>query len=408
MNCQETQLQFNEYSSLNSLLMSLLYSENSRDLIIKKAKTWDNSNKFKSIVKKIVNKNKQKKDISSEISLLKPDDIFIENMYFLKDKEKENLKNFIRNLKTLSINYISWIDDFIIDLYRCLGLSCLDIYYSENNIYLNLYKFMSWEQSNNGNYITKLNYFPFMNFDKENNVKEIQKNDYDVLVVFHEDLNKTINDKYIKKNFNTDKKKQTLSLFKNDNIEFKKFIEIKDEIEFNGNLYILDSILLKKGDKSIVGFICDGEKYVYNNFSSSFNNPCSIIKFDWKYNNGEFCYNPFKCDLNDDITNIDDLCFDFNDGDKTLIYIKKDIKPIIPDISDEDILKIIKEIKQMEISKLIIFIKKYDSTIILSNSMNKIELEKIALRLHIINYLQKEKQPEQTEEAEQLEEKPSS
>ena len=64
---------FNEFSSLNSILMATLYSENSRNLIIKNAKNWDSSNKYKTLIKKIVNKNKRKNDISKEISLLNPE-----------------------------------------------------------------------------------------------------------------------------------------------------------------------------------------------------------------------------------------------------------------------------------------------------------------------------------------------
>ena len=126
---------YNEYSSLNSILMASLYSENSRDIIIKKAKSWNRLDEFKSLIKKIVNKNKRKSDISNEISLLKPDEIFIENMFFLKDPQ--NKKNFGVDLKKFSLNKLSWNDDFIIDFYRCLGLSCLDIYIIDDKYYLN-------------------------------------------------------------------------------------------------------------------------------------------------------------------------------------------------------------------------------------------------------------------------------
>jgi hypothetical protein len=395
MNYKDTP-QYNEYSSLNSLLMSSLYSENSRNLIIKKAKSWDNSNKTKLLIKKIVNKNKQKLDITNEISLINPDQIFLGNMYFLKDKD--NQKKFVSILKNPNnnINYIKWIDDFIIDIYRSLGLSCLDIYkMKDEKFYINLYKYIFWKPLNDGNYEKELNINELRNFN-HNDIDDISTK-YDVLIIYHYDLNTSINNNLDKFSIidNKGKTQNILSYFENQKIN----INIEEEIEFNNNIYILDSILLKNGDKSIVGFRSDNEKYVYNNFSSSFNNPCSIIKFDWKYDNGEFCYNPFKCDLNDDITNIDDLCFDFKKGDKTLIYIKKDISPpIIPDISDEDILKIIKEIKQMDILKLIEFIKIYDSNIISSNIKNKIELEKIALRIYLINYLKLQKENiEQTE-----------
>ena len=185
-------------------------------------------------------------------------------------------------------------------------------------------------------------------------------------------------------------------MFLNSNLKssiekFNKFKDIQEEVDIDGNIYILDSILLRIGDKSIVGFRCDGEKYVYNNFSATYDSPCSVIKFDWKYDNGEFCYNPIKCKLeDDDIRDINDLCFNFNNGNKTLIYIKKDKIPKIPDIPhipDSDIIKIIKMIKEMDVMKLTEFIKNYDNSIINQGSMDKISLEKIALKIYIINYI---------------------
>jgi len=380
---------YNEYSSLNSILMSALYSENSRDLIIKKAKTWDNSNKFKTIIKRIVNKNKQKKDITFEISSLLPDDIFIKSMYFLKDVE--NQRKFAESIRTSS-NKIDWIDDFIIDFYRSLGLSCLDIFYMENkNIYLNLYKFILWTYNKDG-YKTELNKSIFKNLKTE--LREDKKPD--VLILFHKDLNNSI-DKYNLPSLTGDKKiRANLEILLNDlkrtDEKYDIFKDVKEEIEFDGVSYILDSILLKNEDKSIVGFRCDGEKYIYKNFESSFDNPCSIIKFDWKYDEGEFSYNPFKCDLEDGLTDIDNLCFNFKTYDKTLIYIKKDIKPTVPEIPDSEILGIIKKIKEMDQLLLIQKIKEYEPNII-NNSMTKEELEKIYLRLFLINYMKEKEVP---------------
>ena len=72
--------------------------------------------------------------------------------------------------------------------------------------------------------------------------------------------------------------KNLLELFNNN--EINNFINIEEEVLFGNDTYILDSILLRIGNKSIVGFRCDGEKYVYNNFSSTYDNTCSVIKFD--------------------------------------------------------------------------------------------------------------------------------
>jgi hypothetical protein len=371
---------YNEYSSLNSILMASLYSENSRDIIIKKAKSWNRLDEFKSLIKKIVNKNKRKSDISNEISLLKPDEIFIENMFFLKDPQ--NKKKFGVDLKKFSLNKLSWNDDFIIDFYRCLGLSCLDIYIIDDKYYLNLYKFINWNLTIN-DYETELNISTFKNINEENIIPE----NPDVLIVFNNILNSSIIDKYIKPLSIKNKTKDLIDQFLPTDEKFKIFQDIKEEVSINDNVYILDSILLRIGDKSIVGFRCDGEKYVYNNFSSSDDNPCSVIKFDWSYNEGIFCYNPIKCQLEDDkISDIDEFCFDFNKGDKTLIYIKKDKIQDIIDIPDSEILKIIQRIKGMNISTITDEIKQFDPTII-NKKLKLNELEKILLKYDMKIYM---------------------
>jgi hypothetical protein len=359
---------YNEYSSLNSILMASLYSENSRDMIIKNAKKWDSSNKYKLLIKKIVNKNKRQLDILKELYLLNPDEIFIDNMFFLKDEL--NKKNFVKDLKGLGLKKINWIDDFIIDFYRSLDISCLDIYKIKDNCYINLYKFIGWKLKKDEKYSTELNISSFLKI-KEN--KMIPKNP-DVLIVFDNELNKSIKNNYI------DPFVDTISESGNEEkeINFKRYLEqvfvsedkynidINDEevITLNGEEYILDSILLRFGDKSVVGFKCNGEKYVYNNFSSSTESPCSVIKFDWKYNKGNYCYNPDKCELEyDNMKDIKELCFDFNEGNKTLIYIKKNkdniVIPDILDIPDSYILEIIMKIKEMKNAELMNEFNKY-------------------------------------------------
>ena len=317
-------------------------------------------------------------------------------MFFLK--EKDDKKKFYLNLTSKKITYIKWIDEFIIDFYRSLGISYLDIYYmNDNKFYLNIYKFIYWNQIDENKYITDLNYNALINIKTENNINDILKNKPDVLIIYHKDLNSSLKN-YEKPFLFSSKTKDIYKKFESNYEELNKFKDIQEEIEFNGDIYILDSILLNYDNKTIVGFKHDDEKYIYNNFSLNEENPCSIIKFDWKFDEGEFCYNPFKCDLDENLDKIENLCFDFKTGNKTLIYIKKDInkKKIneIPDIPDSEILQIIKTIKKLEITDLITFIKNYEPSII-GNSSNRDELEKKYLRFFLINYLNFKKDVEE-------------
>jgi len=408
MNCEDTGNipPYNEYSSLNSILMSSLYSENSRDLIIKRAKSWNSSNKFKSIIKKIVNKNKLRKDISLEISSLKPDDIFLENMYFLKEKENKEL--FRKDLISSKLNKIDWIDDFIIDFYRSLGLDCLDIYYMDDKkIYLNLFKFMRWVYKDD-KITTELNFHPFIKI-RETNV--IPKSP-DVLIVFHKELNKSLNEKYMKPFFTktSTKAKELFPNFETKSKGYDVFKELQEELTLDDDVYILDSILVNNFKRSFVGFRCNEDKYVYTNFMESFENPCSVNKFEWEINKGKFCFNPLKCDLEDGLGDIEDLCIDFNKGDKILVYIKKDLSkkivPEIPDIPDSKIIEIIEKIKKMDTPKLTELAKSFEPTI-LSTSIKREELERFVLRYYIINYIKLTKPKEELiEEQPNPEERP--
>jgi hypothetical protein len=401
MNIEDNLPSYNNYSSLNSIFMSLLFSENSRDLIIDKTKLWqDDKDKFKSTIKRVVNKNKKKKDITSELLLLKPNDIFL-NMKFLKDND--NKKIFFPLFKSITGQDIDnikfyWIDNFIIDLYRSLGLSCLDIYYIDDSFYKNFYNFLFWKPFNKNQYLPEIN-LPSIN------ERDIDSTNPDVLILFHKDLNKDVsiyrdafkNEHPKIKDFLSKKDKKFekdffLDVFLVKNEIFDIFKDIKEYYDYNGFTYVLDSVLLRKGNKSIVGFTYEGEKYVYNNFSSNIDCPCSIKKFDWKYNNGKYCYHPYKCDLNDNLEDIGDLCFDFKEGIKTLIYIKqikKEEVKINEDIDDEKLLNLIEQIKKMEKTTLIEEIKKFDKSIIRNSSFPIEEMQKIYLR-HLLTTKQTE------------------
>lgn len=376
-----------DFLSLNSILMSSLYSEVSRDLIINKAKKWIKLDEFKSIILKIVNKNKNKEDISSEIALLDPTKMFFDNLYFLKDEI--NKKNFITNIKQKNIKQIVWIDDFIIDFYRSLNISCLDIYYTSDKVYSNLYKFINWNLNVNGLYSKSLIKYSGDRVKFEMRIP----NKPDVLIVFHNSLNNNV-DNYISTFDN-----KFLNNFECDDKQLLSNKEIREEISYNGEKYVLDSVLLKDGDKSIVGFKYEGEKYVYNNHLSlrydydenkyvyNSKNPCSLMKFNWEFNKGDFCYNPYKCEIEyeDDIPVLDDICFNFENGNKTLIYIKKQNKELL-EIPDIEILKVIKEIKEKSLPELVTFIKRYDNTFVSTSGSKLIALQRLYLKYFLMDY----------------------
>ena len=119
-------------------------------------------------------------------------------------------------------------------------------------------------------------------------------------------------------------------------------------ITFNGDKYILDSCLLANynknaniGSHAIAGITCKDNRYVYNGWTrttidpakqdylfKSDSLPCELSKYDWNIHldNG-FCLNPVLCklDIFDKSPN-KRLCFSFNKGKRTLIYVKMNSK----------------------------------------------------------------------------------
>ena len=117
---------------------------------------------------------------------------------------------------------------------------------------------------------------------------------------------------------------------------------LEDKILYNGDTYILDSCILGNFNKvgtvghAISGITCNNNRYVYNGtfrHRGTLANPhvitkraqCDLMKFDWNIRTeNKFCLNPRICDiyLTEEIP-ADNLCFSFDKGARTMIYVKK-------------------------------------------------------------------------------------
>lgn len=132
--------------------------------------------------------------------------------------------------------------------------------------------------------------------------------------------------------------------------------EFKDEIYFNGQLYKLDSCILdnynyNKKKHSIAGITCKNNRYVYNGWLRITKDPvmdvngnkkpvvftkaeyelfkktsyaCELMKYDWNiHDESTLCLKLEACGL--DIykkLQHNKLCFSFNQGMRTVIYVK--------------------------------------------------------------------------------------
>jgi len=322
---------------LNAILISTLYSQYSRNLLMTH----------------YLNKKMEKNPLIEIIMKI------LHSLYFPKDDE-DNFEQIFNELDPIQLAYelskLSkrtlikyktfkefkdtakhiFIPQHIFELYKFLGVNCIDIKYI-NDKYL-------------------------LNTDNEEDIK-LDTNP-DVIIFSHTNFNNGLRDKMDLFDSKTTTKYQ-IDISK---IDVGTLATYADEITFMGKAYVLNScICINNGfniNRAVVGITCNKKKLVYNSYNKSKNN-CSLLNHKWDVNKSKkICINPNECqlDLYNDIKNIDNLCFNFGQGDRTLIYVKKvyPIEGIMDDkefeTADEPILNDIQEeiVKIKEMSDICI------------------------------------------------------
>ena len=317
-NCDNV-ISIKQYGStcwFNSILMALLYSDESRKLLLKKSKKWNKKIKLYKTLKYIL-----------ENKYLRTDNIYQDYQYFdkirpeyiLSELYKYNNKKFMFDPNKYKNGFKSAL--YIRKIYKLLGVKVL---------YLDL------DINTNNLYYSKYNNIILINYDKGRIYYEWK------IKTFSTIEKKFINPDVIILNLvnNLDPKKYPIWYKYNDD-KFSELINLNDNFKYENNEYLQDSVLLANynsniGGHSIAGITCKNNKYVYNGWSRTTidkniinkmsNNgidiPCELMKFNWDVkNNKDFCLNSNKCIL--DKKNIKDLCFSFNKGTREIIYVKK-------------------------------------------------------------------------------------
>jgi hypothetical protein len=115
----------------------------------------------------------------------------------------------------------------------------------------------------------------------------------------------------------------------------------ENEVTYNDNTYILDSCILGNYNDigavghSIAGITCNNNRYIYNgplisseSYYSTEKVSCDLMHFDWNVKKDDnFCINPKVCKLDPIYQRpFNDLCFSFNKGSRTLIYVKNNMQ----------------------------------------------------------------------------------
>jgi hypothetical protein len=358
----------------NSILMAVLYSDESRKLLLKKSHIWDKNINVLNTINYILH-NKY----------LRTDKIFKDYEYFdkirpeiiLKELYSYNKKKFIIDPDINKFGHKSAL--YIRKIYKLLGVKVLylDLDFKTKHLYYSLFNNFEIVSLNTGT-ITLYN-----KIKSFSTIIKHFKNPDVVIINITEKLDDTHYPSWYKINNNN-------FYYNNININFfKKFSTLNNEIKNNKDIYVQDSILLANynsnvGGHSISGITCKGDRYVYNGWTrttidpnikvnshikdwkkmlvndeywyfhipsgqivketdsiypSNFpveeffkkNNieiPCELMKYDWNViKNKDFCLNPKKCIL--DEMNINDLCFSFNKGQREVIYVKKNRDTIL-------------------------------------------------------------------------------
>jgi len=317
----------------NAILMSVLYSQNARKMIINESVNWDKDDKFFNILKYILNNNYDNPLIKKYFNHLKPELLLF---LFLKKFDKEIETKIKEKIKKDFLDF-GWYAEYIIFFIKKLTPKVLDICYFQDKILINYYK-NYYDYNLNGKSFDNINEKLLLNFENEKNeIIKIINDIPDFIILYHYELITFFNDNFLFR-YLSNKLKYIFDL-SSYNINFNGLKEYEDIITFNGIKYKLDSCLLNNYNKeahAICGITCNNNKYVYNGWLniSKYFSPCSLIKYDWNLRrDDEFCLNVKKCKL-DFVINKKNLCFSFNKGNRVLIYVRinnnetRDLTPI--------------------------------------------------------------------------------
>ena len=238
----------------NSILMAILYSDQSRKLLLEKSKKWNKRIVlFKTINYILYNKYLRSSKVNDDYKYFDK----IRPEYLLDKLYKYNKKKFVFDLKKHKGGYKS--EMYIRKVYKLLGVNVLYLDIVDNDLYYSLFNNITNIKITKGANVT-FN----IKFVKEQKVIEKFKNP-EVIIITNYDRNSSNKIKY----------HQHYKVDRNSKL-YKKAINLEDEIvSDNGIKYVQDSILLNNWNKgennigghSIAGITCRGNRYVYNGWT---------------------------------------------------------------------------------------------------------------------------------------------
>jgi len=319
----------------NALLMMFFYSQNSRKLLLRYNNFSDKNDELSIIFKTILFKSYIKTPLVFEYLIEKSPQYILDLLKFEKRTfEGKLLENF---------DYGYFIYDYIHTFIKhlkleYLALTSFDSY--DKKFYIDIFEFIKNFYDDGGDLYRDYSNFFDTNIKNQfiQKIKEKIKNEIPKYIIIN--LNRDeYAEQYLKEN------PDVIEDFLFDNNMIKNLHKLPNEIQYKGYTYILDSVHLSNYNNinkyvpdthAICGITCKNKKYIYNGWTKYIKDPailekfkpnllitCELMPFDWDiHKDNNFCINTKRCDL-EGFLDYRDLCFSFDKGDRTLIYILK-------------------------------------------------------------------------------------
>jgi len=302
-----------------SNIVSIFYSQRSRSIVMNRSYLWDTKGSVYSLFKKVlydryltVGHLRQ----SDEYNDFK-EDIFFDMLRILH--QMDNKKFLYNHNKYKNVGFLEYY--YIGKLYTLLGIdykmfdfdqsSMLFSYSTFNKEYEDLVsiKLVSEET---GIWICEDDGIDIDVYKDDGLAPNILIINVSPTNVIHQFRNNIIDDMEIRPNLTT----------------------MADEIEYNGYVYILDSVVLMNFNNVppmnhvIVGMTCKKKKYIYNGlpYMGNRGHPCHLIKHDWNIRSDKnFYLSDNDCVMHDIPKQFNERCFNFSEGRRMLIYVRKNV-----------------------------------------------------------------------------------
>ena len=307
--------------------VAMFYSQRSRKILVEESNDWDKRLKLFRLLKHVLDDKYLKTENRESDDYRNFSDDTFGNILTLLFKKDPN--SFPYNQKLVGF----YPEVYICKLYDLLGVDCemFDyigfsiLAYSYHNTEYNLIDYKFDDETKTYSRIKKTH------FDSITNTYYTKGTSTPTIVII-----RTTTDHYISANIISSKEM------------YDELTSMREEIRYNDNEYILDSVILNNWNISnihtihaIAGITCEGIKYIYNGWTRKSMDPamasqiitrdfpCELQQHDWNVKEGgDFCLNTSTCipDILKKILHSEKRhCFNFSKGDRLLIYVRKDM-----------------------------------------------------------------------------------